>query len=202
MRTIGRILAAVLPLTAASCMSSSLAQRPFFQRPEAVSHENQIVLNPTQPGPDAYFFLFDRVFDFVAEDFVIARSSRYDGWIEAQPRIAPGLEQPWKPGSPNLYERLQAACQTYRHRCFVLIQPEKEDAYRITITIFKELEDLPKPTRDPSGGAAFRSDNSVERVAEVVDEASASPSWISKGRDYPFEQKILRKIERELQPPR
>ena len=64
--------------------------------------------------------------------------------------------------------------------------------------MIKELEDLPKPSRDPSAGAVFRNDPSVDHVAEIVDQASASPSWIPKGRDYPFEQKLLRKIEDAL----
>jgi hypothetical protein len=198
MRRTWQILATILTLAGAGCVSSSIADRTYFQRPEDVSHVNEIVITPEQPGPEAYAYLFDKVLDVVGGDFDIAFSNRYDGRIETTPRIAPGLEQPWKPGSPNLYARIEAICQTYRHRCFVLVQPEREGAYRINVTVFKELEDLPKPSRDPSAGAAFRSDNSVERVAEVVDEASASPSWIPKGRDYPFEQKLLRKIEAAL----
>jgi hypothetical protein len=200
MQQVRRIIPVLLALAGAGCMSSSVSQRPFFQRPESVSHENEIVLTPSPAGPAAYGRLFDKVFAVVSEDFVIARSAREDGIIETEPRIAPGLEQPWKPGSPNLYERSEATCQTYRHRCFVLIRPEGQNSYRVMVTIFKELEDLPKPSRDPSAGAIFRSDANVERVAQVIDEASASPTWIPKGRDYPYEQKILRKIEREMQP--
>ncbi|HLW64938.1 MAG TPA: hypothetical protein VKS79_06415 [Gemmataceae bacterium] len=200
MRRMRQFLAGVFLLIGGGCVNSPLADHPYFQRPENISHVNEIVITPDQPGPEAYAYLFDKVLDVVGGEFDIAFSSRYDGRIESQPRLAPGLEQPWKPGSPNLYERIQAVCQTYRHRCFVLIQPEREGAYRINVTVFKELEDLPKPSRDPSAGAAFRNDPSVERVAEVVDEASASPSWIPKGRDYPLEQKLLHKIEDALLP--
>ena len=200
MRHGGRIVTIMLMLAGTGCATPPLAEHPFFQRPENISHANEIVVSPEQPGPEAYAYLFDKVLDVVGGDFDIAFCNRYDGRIESAPRLAPGLEQPWKPGSPNLYERIQAVCQTYRHRCFVLIQPEREGAYRINVTIFKELEDLPKPSRDPSAGAAFRNDPAVEHVAEVVDQATASPSWISKGRDYPFEQKLLRKIEDALSP--
>ena len=193
-----RIVISILLLFGGGCVSTPLADHPYFQRPENISHANEIVITPEQPGAEAYAYLFDKVLDVVGGEFDIAFSNRYDGRIESQPRLAPGLEQPWKPGSPNLYERIQAVCQTYRHRCFVLIQPEREGAYRINVTIFKELEDLPKPSRDPSAGAVFRNDPSVDHVAEIVDQASASPSWIPKGRDYPFEHKLLRKIEDAL----
>ena len=68
----------------------------------------------------------------------------------------------------------------------------------MSLTVFKELEDLPKPERAAAGGAAFRSDPSIDREFEIVDPTVVSHVWIPKGRDVPLEQKILRKIRWEM----
>jgi hypothetical protein len=79
-----------------------------------------------------------------------------------------------------------------------LIQPA-EGGYLVNVTVLKELEDLPNPTRETAGGAAFRSDHSIDREHEIVDPVVISHTWIPKGRDIPFEQKILRKIRWAMQ---
>jgi hypothetical protein len=178
---------------AGGCVAPRMSDSPMLARANPYDTENEMIVRTDQPGPEAYARLFERVLDVVDDEFEIAFASRYDGRIEASPRIAPGLEQPFKPGSPNLYERLLASCQTYRHRCFVVIQPAR-DGYLINVTVFKELEDLPNPTREISGGAAFRSEHNIDREFEIVDPAIVSNVWIPKGRDVPLEQKILRKI--------
>src|SRR5262249_53293700 len=73
-------------------------------------------------GPNSYGTVYEKVLDVVSEYFEISYANRYDGRIECFPRVAPGLEQPWRPGSPDLYQRLLATFQSIRHRCFVLIQ--------------------------------------------------------------------------------
>ncbi len=158
---------------------------------------NQIQFLTDNPGGEAYAVLFDKILDVVDDDFDIAYANRYDGRIETQPRIAAGLEQPWKAGSPSVFDRLLYSCQTYRHRAFVLIQPV-ERGYTVSVTVFRELEDLPKPDHAAAGGAAFRSDPSIDREFEIVDPTIVSYVWIPKGRDVPLEQKILRKIRWEL----
>lgn len=166
---------------------------PTVVRAQAPDTSNEMVLVTDSPGPEAYAFLFERILDVIDDDFDIAFASRYDGRIETKPRLAPGLEQPFKNGSPDWYERALATLQTYRHRCLVVMQPT-ERGYLINVTVLKELEDLPQPTRERSGGAAFRGDPHVDRRFEVVDPKVVSHVWIPKGRDYAYEQKILRKI--------
>ena len=48
--------------------------------------------------------------------FEVMEANAYEGGIETLPRIAPGLLQCVKPGSPDSYERLLSTFQTYRHR--------------------------------------------------------------------------------------
>src|SRR5262245_10918756 len=186
-------LAMGLALAAGGCLAPS-APTPLLSRANPYDTENEIVLATDQPGGEAYALLFERVLDVVDDDFEIAFASRYDGRIDGKPKIAPGLEQPLKPGSPSLYERTLASFQTYRHRCFVIIQPV-DRGYMINVTVLLELEDLPHPTRDVMGGAAFRSDADVDRRFETIDPAVVSRVWIPRGRDVPMEQKILRKIK-------
>ena len=59
----------------------------------------------------------------------------------------------------------------------------------------KELEDIPRPTRAPVGGAVFQEAPTVDRQIEVVGPTS-SPTlgWFNVGRDYAFEQLLLRRI--------
>ena len=40
------------------------------------------------------------VLDVLSDYWVVAYASRYDGRIETAPTLAPGTEEPWKPGSP------------------------------------------------------------------------------------------------------
>ncbi len=191
------LLAAVTAMCVGGCMRAPLTDNPLLARADPNDTSNQILLTPANPGPDAYAILFEKVLDSVDDTFDIAYASRYDGRIETQPRIAPGLEQLFKPGSPNAYNRILATIQTYRHRVFILIQPE-HDGYLVNVTAFLELEDVPNPTRETGGGAAFRSDHPVERTYEVVDPSVVSTAWIPKGRDYPLEQKILRRIKAKM----
>jgi hypothetical protein len=149
-------------------------------------------------GPNAYGMVFEQVFDIISEYFEIAYANRYDGRIETFPRIAAGLEQPWRPGSPDFYQRLLATFQTIRHRAFVQIQLADDGGYFIQVIVFRELEDLPRPTHRTAGAAAFRSDNSVERQFEVIDPGVFHPQWIPVGRDHYLEDAIVQKIRQCL----
>lgn len=151
-------------------------------------------------APNDYACVFEKVIDVLSDTFEIAYANRYDGTIRTHPKVAPGLEQPWKPGSPDVSERLLATLQTYRYRGEVAITPGEHGGYLIYVTVYKELEDLPRPVRATAGAAAFRSDNTVERQFEVVDPTVVEGGWIPKGRELPLEQAILQKIQKGLEP--
>lgn len=193
------LFGAALAISLSGCMRYPLEDSPLLARGSTFDTSNQILLTPPSTGPEAYADLFELVLDVVDDTFEIAYANRYDGRIETQPRISPGLEQIFKPGSPNFRERVQATFQTIRHRGFVFVQPERE-GYVVSVMIYRELEDLPNPSRDAGGGAAFRSDNPVDRTYEVVDPTVVSTLWIPNGRDYPLEQKILNRIRLKMNP--
>jgi hypothetical protein len=185
------VLAAALT-TLGGCAQPFLVEPALPHAPNGPAVENPVYV---PLGPDSYGVVYEKVLDVVDDYFEIAYANRYDGRIETFPRIAPGLEQPWKPGNPDFRGRLWASCQTLRHRAFVLIQPADDGGFFVQVTAFRELEDLPKPMRQSAGGAAFRSDNTVDRQFEVIDPSVFEHNWIPLGRDIELEQAILKKIK-------
>lgn len=147
-------------------------------------------------GPNAYGAIFEKVEDIMTEYFDIRYSNRYDGRIDTYPRVAPGFEQPWKSGSPDLYGRLHATLQSIRHRGEVQIETAKDGGFFVKVVIYKELEDLARPIRSTDGAAAFRTDLTVERQFEVIEPFIFETTWIPKGRDTPIEQVILARLKK------
>jgi hypothetical protein len=167
-------------------------ENPVFVRPDRVPLQDNPIYVPQ--GPLSYAKLFDKVLDIVDDFWEVAYPNRYEGRIETFPSIAPGLEQPWKPGSPDFYQRLYAYFQTVRHRCIVLITTADDGGYFIDVKVLKELEDLPMPLRATAGMASFRNPSTVERQFEVIEPGVYEMNWIPIGRDYKLEQVLLQKI--------
>ena len=188
------LIMAGLAVTLGGCASGPLLENPLpFRADRAASHENPLYI---PQGELAYARVFEKVLDILAEYFVIAYANRYDGRIETLPGIAPGIEQPWKPGSPDLYQRLLAFCQTIRHRAIVQITTAPDGGYFISVQVLKELEDLPRPTRATAGDATFRMEATVQRQFEIVVPELFEPNWIPIGRDCKLEQVILDRLSR------
>src|SRR5215468_6990355 len=193
-RKLWSVWMAALPAMMAGCMSGPLVENPMFVPFDpSVTVENPVYV---PGGPSAYHAVFEKAYDAMTDSFEIAFSSRWDGRIETFPRIAPGYEQWWKPGSPDPEQRLLATLQTIRHRAFLQIEPANDGGYFISVKVFKELEDLPRPVRATAGAASFRSDNTVERQFEVIDPTVFESQWIPIGEDFKFEQMILQRIKK------
>lgn len=177
------------------CVTGPLQENPVrLKADNLVLTENPVYI---PLGPPSYPAVFEKVIDVLDDYFEIAYSNRYDGRIETHPRISPGIGQPWKPGSPDVYQRLLASFQTIRHRAIVLIQVADDGGFFIDVKVLKELEDLPRPALASSGSAAFQGYNTVERQFEVIDAATFESSWIPIGRDTNLEQVILARLVRE-----
>lgn len=172
---------------------------PRLESPIAPLTGNVVEGNPLYValGPREYGQVFENCLKVLGDyGFVIKESNRYDGRIETVPRVAPGLGQFLKSGSPDLYDRLLATTQTYRHRIFMTIQPADQGGFFIEVAAFRELEDLARPLRSTVGAAIFRNDNTVERQFEVIDPTVYEANWIFKGRDGPLEQELIRRLKR------
>jgi hypothetical protein len=186
------LILAGLAVTLGGCASGPLHENPLpFRVERAVLHENPLYL---PQGERAYSLVFEKCLDVLSDYFVLAYHNRYDGRIETLPTIAPGIEQPWKPGSPDFYQRLLAFCQTIRHRAIVQITTARDGGYFIHVQVLKELEDLPRPTRVVAGDATFRMEATVQRDFEIVVPEFFEANWIPIGRDYKLEQVILDRL--------
>jgi hypothetical protein len=184
----------MLAALASGCVAVPVTSNSLLERPDP----NVVVENPlfVPLAPFSYGLVFEKVLDVVGAYFEIAYSNRYDGRIETFPRTTPGLEQPWKPGPPDCYQRLEATLQSMRRRAIVLIQPADDGGYFIEVTVYKELEDLPQPTKVRPGGAALRTEPTVERQFEVIDATVFESGWIPRGRDAKMEQAILQRLKK------
>jgi hypothetical protein len=186
--------AATATLLLGGCMTGPLHENPLVFRADVPVSDNPVFL-PLGPNPRVYGTLFEKVMDVITDyNFEIAYSNRYDGRIESFPVTAPGVGQPWKPGSPDLYQRFLATFQSIRHRAVVMIQPAQDGGYFIEVQVLKELEDLARPARATAASVVFRSDATVERQYEVVEAAVFEPTWIPIGRDALIEQILLERI--------
>lgn len=180
--------------TFSGCVTRPLLENPLYLRPErSAAHENPLYI---PQGEMAYDRVFQKVLDVLSDYWVVAYASRYDGRIETAPSLAPGIEQPWKPGSPDCYQRLLAFCQTIRHRAIVVITTAEDGGYFLDVKVFKELEDLPRPERASAGDAAFRMESTVQRQFEVFEPDFFESVWIPIGRDCKLEQCILDRLSR------
>lgn len=183
---------ATAALWLAGCSTGPLQENPVLIRPDRVIPQENPLYIPQ--GPGAYPKVFEKALDVVDDFFEIAYSNRYEGRIESQPAIAPGIEQPWKPGSPDFYQRLLAYLQTIRHRAIVLITTADDGGYYVDVKVLKELEDLPTPLRATAGSASFRMNSTIERQFEVIEPPIFEANWIPIGRDYKIEQVLLERL--------
>jgi hypothetical protein len=148
------------------------------------------------PGPLSYTKVFEHSVQVLADfGFEIMEANLFEGRIETLPRIEPGILQPLKPGSADSYQRVLSTFQSFRHRVTVKIEPAQQTGFFILVTVYKELEDLPRPVRATAGAANFRVDNNVQRQFTVIDPTVYESNWIPKGRDGEVEQVLLSRMK-------
>ncbi len=187
-----RAFSGALILLCAGCMSGPQLDNPLPLPPIDSRDAN----NPALIPANDYALVYEAALDVIDDYFEIRDANRYSGRIETFPRVAPGVGQPWKPGSPDLHERWLATLQSLRHRAVVLIQAADGGGYFVDVKVFKELEDLPQPSDFRASPAIFRADTTIARQYDVVDPSTTTVRgrWIPLGRDIAFEQKVLEKI--------
>src|SRR5437867_1354280 len=115
-----RLAIAMLLAGLAGCQTiGPMMREPNVLVPAGASVEcdNNPVFVPPVPSGHLFETLLHVLHDY---DFEIADSHRYDGRIEAVPRVSPGVMQLFKPGSPDVYDRVLATFQSYRHRVSIV----------------------------------------------------------------------------------
>lgn len=179
-------------LLLAGCSVGPLQDNPLLVSPTRFKATDNPLYVPQ--GPVSYDKVFTKTLDVVDSIFEIAYTSRFDGRIESFPYYAPGLEQPWKPGSPSFRERLLAFLQSIRYRCIVLITTADDGGFFIDVKVYKELEDVPTPVRATAGMASFRRFSTIERQYEVIEPSVYDSNWVPIGRETALEQVILQRL--------
>jgi hypothetical protein len=186
-------------IAAGGCSATGpLLDNPVLLRPAATGPVENPVYVPLGASQTSYRKVFEQVIDVVDDYFDIAESNMYAGLIRTHPRVAPGLEQFFKPGSPDFDQRLLATLQSVRHYAVVKIDGARDGGYWVDVKVFNELENVERPLRATAGAAAFRSDTTLDREYEVVEEAPHSGGWIPIGEDVKMEQEILARIKKCL----
>jgi len=200
-----RFGAACLLATLAGCATGPMLDNPIRVDGDAVpaACENPILIYPSRAPGEGYAEVFDRVLDVVDDYFPIAYANRYEGRVLGRPTIASGYEEPWKPGSPDHYERTLATLQAYRYRCEVRIREANPTGYYVQVIVRKELKDYPNPSGPFTGMPVFGDAGTVDRDhflvidPEVVNPITdPSERWIPKGRETAIEQAMLHKLQR------
>ena len=167
-------------------------------RPVAAGEVENPVYVPLGASQTSYRKVLEQVIDVVDDYFDIAESNMYAGLIRTHPRVAPGLEQFFKPGSPDFDQRLLATLQSIRHYAVVKIDGARDGGFWVDVKVYNELENVERPLRATAGAAAFRSDPGVDRQYEVIEELPTSGGWIPIGEDVKMEQEILARIKKCL----
>jgi hypothetical protein len=182
----------------AGCATAPPVDNPIAVRaPGRDDCENPVLVSPGQPTAVSYREVFEKCIDVVDDYFQVVSANPYAGQIVTAPRIAPGYEQVWKGGNPDPRERLLATFQTVRQTCVVTLRTGERGGYLVEVVVEKELEDLPRPSRQ-SVGAVFQEAPTVARDLSVVPAAAIAPSgtsWFRIGRDFALEQQLLRRIQ-------
>ncbi|QEL19682.1 hypothetical protein [Limnoglobus roseus] len=189
----GTRLVGLLAVLSAGCASVPPLDNPLNVRPVV---ENPATVSPVTPDANSYAEVWERVIDVLDDYFELKSPSRYAGYVETQPRIAPGYEQFWRPGSPDRRERLYATLQTVRNTAKVTISAGDRGGYKVYVEVWREVFDLARPDRALGGAAIFHDAPTVDRRSEIItQETTSNRSWVPGGRDYAFEQLILSRIQ-------
>jgi hypothetical protein len=184
-------------LIGAGCATAPPIDNPVLA---GAAVENPVLVSPGAPTPAAYQEVFGKCVQIVGEYFdIVTPCNPYTGEILTRPRLAPGYEQFWKAGNPDPRTRLLATLQSLRHVATVKIVAGERGGYFVYVQVDLELEDLPRPTSDRTGGVDFEAFPTVARPWDVVNRdvsTDVTSAWFKVGRDYALEQELLRRIRK------
>ncbi|WP_437186447.1 hypothetical protein SH668x_003599 [Planctomicrobium sp. SH668] len=140
--------------------------------------------------------VWERAIDVLHDfQFEIGRENRLGRVIETLPKVGAGLFEPWHSDSVGFESRLESSLQSIRRIVLISLQPDDNgQGFLVSVTVQKELEDLPGVAGNSAGAATFSESVPLARdLAPVVGQSSAS-YWIPQGRDLLLEEAILRRL--------
>ncbi|MGC4006737.1 MAG: hypothetical protein QM811_27870 [Pirellulales bacterium] len=135
----------------------------------------QTIANPAHLPVVDRDVAFDQIVDVLDDYFEIEREERMrqvgdlwtEGTIETLPTTGAMLFELQLGDSVGFYERLESTLQTIRRRAVVKIVPEPQ-SYAVEVLVFKELEDLRRPSNSTAGAAMLRLDTTLDRQTEPM----------------------------------
>ena len=113
-----------------------------------------------------------------------------EGRITTVPEVSPTIFEPWRHDTVDPEQRVENTLQTMRRRAIVRVIPA-QGGHWVDVTVFKDLEDLPRPEQATSGASTFRYDSTETRISNPITGDQAPLGWIYKGRDASMEQHII-----------
>ncbi|MCA9258395.1 MAG: hypothetical protein KDA61_04300 [Planctomycetales bacterium] len=141
----------------------------------------------------------DDYFDIERERQVhLADQAASEGRIDTFAQVGATAVEPHRLDSVGSYNCWEATLQTIRRRAELRVIPQGA-TYLIIATVYKQLEDLPRPEHATAGSATFRNDASLPSHGdEDVSRTRLSAHWIDLGRDVALERQILADVQARL----
>lgn len=165
--------------------------------------------NPVYVDSLSHDFVWNQIVDSVDDHFRIKQERRMrpignvltDGQLDTFPRIGSTYLEPWRSDSASGYEKARATLQTIRRQAVVTVAPDRH-GYFIEVAVLKELEAVASPEFASTGQLMPRHDNSLVTRRNLRGATRRTggnnQGWISLGRDFQLEQKILTDIQGRL----
>lgn len=198
-RRLVAVCAGAVLIVAGGCASvGPLVENPVLLRPAATGPVENPLFVPLGTSGEAYRKVIERVTDVVDDYWDVAEVNPFAGLIRTHPRVSPGLEQFFKPGSPDFDQRLLATLQSIRSYAVVKIDVARDGGYWVDVKVYKELESVDRPLRATACAASLRSNTEVDRQYEVIEPVAVTGGWIPIGEDVKLEQEILARIKKCL----
>lgn len=123
-----------------------------------------------------------------------------EGRIDTKPSIMGGCQEFWRKNRADCGNRLFATLQTVRSTAVMRITPEA-NGFFVYLTVYDELEDMPKPIGSRVGYNLNFNDD-LTQLSQPTGEYSASKGWITIGRDEDLERRIMKELAWRVMNPR
>jgi hypothetical protein len=118
-----------------------------------------------------------------------------EGRIDVFPQIGATALEPHRADSVGWFNCWQSTLQTIRRRASIVVTPDG-NGWLVRATVWKDVEDLPRPEHSTAGGATFRNDDSLPtRSDDDVSRTQLSNAWVQLGRDVELERQMLAEMQ-------
>ena len=155
--------------------------------------------NPLPVASTEFENVWNKTVAVVDKYFDIESENRLSRTIVTQPQMGATVLEPWALDSTTIADRLEASVQTIRRVAVLHVDASPAGGFLVKVEVYKFLEDMAKPDRQPAGRAVFSNDFPVNRVREIVGPVPAPLGWIKlPKRDLDLEQAILAGIHDAL----